>query len=144
MAAPSSTPSVEEVRAATNLNVLRRIDGDIVSVLVSARHVVVYAYDEARGSWQKGDVEGSLFVVARRTVPHHCIVVLNRRGQHNLVENVSDANFRVHLQMPYLMYRNAQRRVTGLWFFSDDERDVVHAQLQAISQQLSAAPPTPA
>lgn len=41
-------------------------------------HVVLYQFNETSQAWDKKNVEGSLFVVARSSEPKHMFVVLNR------------------------------------------------------------------
>ena len=48
-----------------NLSVLQRADRSIKKVLSSAGHVAIYRFFIGNKSWEREDVEGSLFVVER-------------------------------------------------------------------------------
>jgi mRNA-decapping enzyme 1B len=49
----------EEAKRAANLRVLQRADSDIVDILESATHVVLYEFNATSKAWEKRNVEGS-------------------------------------------------------------------------------------
>ena len=51
--------------AALNLAVLQRIDPATVSIVATANHVAIYAFNTASQQWAKRNVEGACFVVER-------------------------------------------------------------------------------
>ncbi|KAG9239248.1 hypothetical protein BJ875DRAFT_220784 [Amylocarpus encephaloides] len=77
-----------------NLAVLRRYHPSIQSILSIAPSAQIYTYVPESSSWNKTDIEGTLFVcqLAPATLSgriHYCIVVLNRRGLDNLIMNMA-------------------------------------------------------
>jgi len=60
--------------------VLQRMDPEIEEVLRAVSHVALYQLDVKKMEWARKDVEGSLFVVKRRSQPRFQFVVLNQRS----------------------------------------------------------------
>jgi len=87
-------------------------------------------------------VEGSLFVVKRRTQPRFQFIVMNRRSTDNLVENLL-GDFEYEVQSPYLLYRNATQEVNGIWFYNPRECEDVANLFQRILTAFSKPPPRP-
>ncbi|TVY48903.1 mRNA-decapping enzyme 1A, partial [Lachnellula occidentalis] len=73
-----------------NLSVLRRHCPSITAILSIAPSAQIYTY--ASGSWNKTEIEGTLFVCqtsgSGSGEPGYVVVVLNRRGLENLVVDV--------------------------------------------------------
>jgi mRNA-decapping enzyme 1B len=84
-------------------------------------------------------VEGSLFVVKRRTQPRFQFVVMNRRSTDNLVEDLL-GEFEYEVQVPYLLYRNAAQEVNGIWFYNPRECEEVAKLFQRILSAFSNKP----
>ena len=60
----SSVTGPVALKLAANLRVLQRLDRSILDILVSASHVAMYSLTAgASPTWEKKDVEGSLFIV---------------------------------------------------------------------------------
>ena len=115
-----------------NLSVLKRRDSAISQVLDMAGHVVMYRFNEDKQSWDRKNVEGSLFVVQRDSAPQHQFVVLNRLSSENLVENINE-DFQMELTEQFLLYRNALQEINGIWFYSATERAAMAELLQNLS-----------
>ncbi|KAJ5919700.1 Decapping enzyme Dcp1 [Penicillium verhagenii] len=67
-----------------NLRVLRRYNPAIAKIISLANYAVVYTFDSTTASWEKINIEGTLFI-CRMTVgelgeERYCIVILNRRS----------------------------------------------------------------
>ena len=152
---PSSAPTrLSEAKMATmdkekqleyNLAVLKRRDAAISGVIDMSGHVVLYRFSEETQSWDRRNVEGSLFVVSRSEEPKYQFVVLNRISSENLVESVS-SDFQMELTDQFLLYRNDQQEISGIWFYSPSERASIAALLQSIvggAQPTAAAAPPP-
>ena len=88
-----------------NLAVLQRRDADISGVVDMAAHVVLYKFSEETQSWERRQVEGSLFIVSRTSDPKYMFVVLNRISSENVVEPVTP-EFQMELTEQFLLYRN--------------------------------------
>ena len=115
-----------------NLAVLRRRDAAILRVLDMAGHVVLYQFNEENKAWDRKNVEGSLFVVERSTAPKHMFVVLNRLSSENLVETV-DESFQTELTEQFLLYRNKESEILGVWFYSPPERAAISELLTTLT-----------
>ncbi|MCO5613480.1 hypothetical protein L7F22_067757 [Adiantum nelumboides] len=122
-----------------NLTVLQRLDEHIQEILFTAAHVTLYDFDVDKCQWSRKDVEGSLFVVKRRTKPRFQFIVMNRRSTTNLVEDVLDG-FECEVQVPYLLYRNAADEVNGIWFYNTRECEEVASLFARISNAYSKIP----
>lgn len=107
-----------------NLAVLKRRDAEISRVLDMAGHVVLYQFNEESKAWDRRNMEGSLFVVERTSEPRHQFVVLNRLSSENLVETIDDT-FQTELTEQFLLYRNLQSEILGVWFYSPPERAAI-------------------
>lgn len=123
-----------------NRTVLQRIDHYIEDILITAGHVTLYEFDVDTCQWSRKDVEGSLFVVKRRTKPRFQFIVMNRRSTENLVEDLLD-DFEYELQVPYLLYRNGAQEVNGIWFYNPRECEQVANLFSRILNAYSKNPP---
>lgn len=121
-----------------NLQVLQRVDPEVEEVLVTAGHVALYHLDVPNMQWGRKDVEGSLFVVKRRTQPRFQFIVLNQRSTANLVQDIL-GEFQCELSKPYLFYRN-NGVVNGIWFFSEQECEEVASLIQRIQGMFNTLP----
>ncbi|KAH9564497.1 hypothetical protein CY35_04G028000 [Sphagnum magellanicum] len=119
-----------------NLTVLQRMDRHVEDILTTAAHVTFYQFSVEDSQWSRKDVEGSLFVVKRRTQPRFQFVVMNRRSTENLVEDLFD-DFVYEVQVPYILYRNATQEVNGIWFYNPRECEEVAKLFQRILSTFS-------
>lgn len=127
----------EDARKEANLRVLQRQDPSIVDILGSATHVVLYEF--VSPSWQKLDVEGSLFLVKRRDMPRFRLLVLNRNSNDNYSVDITD-NFQVSEKDPYLMFKKPDGTIQGIWFHNGPEREQIAALLQKVVKSLDVDP----
>ena len=123
-----------------NLGVLKRRDAAITRILDMAGHVVLYKFNEDTKQWDRKNVEGSLFVVERSTDPLHQFVVLNRLSSENLVESINE-DFQTELNDQFLLYRNLNAEILGVWFYSAPERAAVAKLLDSLTGGQQAAAP---
>ncbi|XP_020267876.1 mRNA-decapping enzyme-like protein isoform X2 [Asparagus officinalis] len=138
-----------------NLTILQRIDPHVEEILITAAHVTFYEFNIELNQWSRKDVEGSLFVVKRNTQPRFQFIVMNRRNAENLVEDILGdfeyeirplvedilGDFEYEIQPSYLLYRNAAQEVNGIWFYNQQECEVVAAIFQRILSAFSKVPP---
>eukprot|EP00899_Mesostigma_viride_P013230 jgi/Mesvir1/21908/Mv01970-RA.1 len=124
-----------------NLAVLQRQDPDIEDVLGTAAHVTLYSFDVNGMQWTRKNVEGSLFVVKRKSAPRFQFIVLNRLSTDNMVEDLL-SGIEFELSPPYLLYRNVRKETSGIWFYDDAECEEVTALLKRISSAFSHALPS--
>eukprot|EP00249_Psilotum_nudum_P012818 c24005_g1_i1 orf=208-1272(+) len=123
-----------------NLTVLQRMDTHVEDILMTAGHVTLYEFNLDVNQWSRKDVEGSLFVVKRRTKPRFQFIVMNRRNTENLVEDLLD-DFEFEVQVPYLLYRNAAQDVNGIWFYNSRECEEVAKLFSRILSAYAKVPP---
>ena len=127
----------DQARKEANLRVLQRQDASVVDILGSATHVVLYEF--ASPSWQKLDVEGSLFLVKKRDVPRFRLLVLNRNSNENYQVDITPS-FQVQEKDPYLMFRKPNGSIQGIWFHDGSERQEMATLLQKVVQSLAVDP----
>lgn len=53
----------------------------LVQLLATAGHVALYDYDQVNVKWSHKGIEGTLFLIKRRTQPYHQFIVLNKKSQ---------------------------------------------------------------
>ncbi len=71
--------SIKTSKVDLNLQTLQRLDAAVTDVRFTLSFCVVYT-TTAASAWEKMDVEGTLFVVARAQDPVYMVKVLNRNG----------------------------------------------------------------
>ena len=120
-----------------NLSVLKRRDANITGIQGTAGHVVLYQFNEESKAWDRKGVEGSLFVVERTSMPKYQFVVLNRLSSENLVETI-DENLQIELTEQFLLYRNSNQEILGVWFYSAPERTTITELLGRLSKAPAA------
>lgn len=142
-------------RREKNLRVLKSIDENVVEVLADYSHVAVYQFDPSLRTWERLDVEGSLFITRSACDPLYSVIVLNKKGDTIVQQKdcfVSPFNdkllfmctgpsdftldilsiMKLSLQMPYIMMRCAavDAPITfGIWSHNEAELDAIYALL---------------
>ncbi len=132
----------KEAQLEYNLGVLKRRDAAITNLVDMAGHVVLYQFNEDSQAWDRRNVEGALFVVERSGDPTYQFIVLNRLSSENLVESIT-ADFQTELTDQFLLYRNLNAEILGIWFYSAPERSAISNLLNSLAEKVAAAP-TPA
>lgn len=102
-----------------------------------------WCFSSSSLQWERKNIEGSLFIVKRRRDPRFQIIVLNRMSVDNLVENILGDSFAYELSKPYIMYRNDENIIHGIWFFEERECDVVSNLLTRILATYQPEPVRP-
>jgi hypothetical protein len=120
-AAANPSRSNEEL----NLAVLRRHWPSILSILHIAAYCVVYQFNEASESWEKADIDGTLFIVNHNTdtegEERFSANILNRRRLENFAYELRDPED-IQVDPKFIILNEGQgedRRVYGLWVFSE-------------------------
>jgi hypothetical protein len=126
--APNHQPSsANPVRSNEDLNlaVLRRHWPTILSILHIAAYCVVYQFNRATTSWEKADIDGTLFIVNHVTdaegEERFSANILNRRRLENFSYELCDPED-VQLDPKFIILNEGDgddRRVHGLWVFSE-------------------------
>ncbi|XP_024397741.1 mRNA-decapping enzyme-like protein [Physcomitrium patens] len=125
-----------------NLTVLQRMDRYVEDILTTAGHVTLFQFDTVTQQWIRKDVEGSLFVVKRRSQPRFQFIVMNRQSTDNLVENLL-GDFEYEVQAPNLLYRNANQETNYILFTNKRECEEVDSLFQRILNAFSKPPSKP-
>ena len=131
-----------ETRRKANLRVLQRIDSNIVDLAITATHVVLYEFSNSKRTWEKKNVEGSLFVTKRSDAPRFKLIVLNRSSTENLEVPIT-ASFQMQVKDPYMIFRDsaaskggADETIRGIWFHDSNERGSVASYLENVVKSL--------
>eukprot|EP00039_Didymoeca_costata_P025118 m.12386 g.12386 ORF g.12386 m.12386 type:complete len:362 (+) comp4644_c0_seq1:196-1281(+) len=124
--------------AELNLRALKRRDASIVKILGTSAHVTAYTFDQAKESWQRKEVEGSLFVFERNEAPYHGLFLMNRLNNNNIremitesvdVQNIDDKAF------PLIIFRTNSDEILGMWFYKSNERHLIYELLQRLHSE---------
>ena len=128
-----------DTRRKANLRVLQRMDRNVVDVAITATHVVLYEYNTntKQSSWEKKNVEGTLFVTKRSDAPRFKLIVLNRNSTENLEIPIT-AIFQMQLKDPYLILRDSPESTEflGIWFHDGNERGQIASYLEQVVNSL--------
>ncbi|TPX61340.1 hypothetical protein PhCBS80983_g01230 [Powellomyces hirtus] len=127
-------------RLAVNLNVLRRHDPTIVSILDSSSHVVVYDFAPETKSWTKKGIEGTMFIFQRSAAPFYGLFVMNRLALENLMV-LLNADMEVQLLQEFVIYRQPDDSVQGLWMYETADRTRIVKTLTTYTELCAASPP---
>lgn len=114
-----------DIRRQANLRSLQRIDPKIQDLGTTVSHVVLYEFSASKKTWEKSNIDGSLFVAKRSDNPMFKLIVLNRSSNENLDVSIT-GTFQMQCSGPYLIFRDSatnSEAVRGLWFHDTEERD---------------------
>jgi mRNA-decapping enzyme 1B len=132
----SNLSVTEQARKQANLRLLQRtVDSNIVDIVQTATHVVLYEY-EAATAWQKTGFEGSLFLA--HSAAAYQLVILNRNSPDNFQMPLA-ADTQLQHDDPFLIFKqkvNGDTRIRGIWFHNADERISMAGVLQKTLQGL--------
>ncbi|KAH8602341.1 Dcp1-like decapping family protein [Bisporella sp. PMI_857] len=112
-----------------NLSVLRRYEPSISTVMSIAASAVIYNFSLTEQTWEKADIEGTLFVcklqpVGNSRIERYGIVVLNKKSFENLMVDMSEVTD-VEITPELLIVRLAQvvgERILGIYIHADKEQ----------------------
>jgi mRNA-decapping enzyme 1B len=126
-----------ETRRKANLRSLQRLDSNIVDLAITATHVVLYEFSNAKRTWEKKNIEGSLFVTKRSDAPRFKLIILNRSSNENLEVPIT-ASFQMQVKDPYMIFRDgcSQDEIRGIWFHDDKERESIGSYLDQVVKSL--------
>jgi mRNA-decapping enzyme 1B len=129
----------EQARKEANLRLLQRsMDRSISNILGSATHVVLYQFQQSSQSWEKSNVEGSLFLAVRPS--GYLLVILNRNSPDNYPIPLSQ-DFQLQHKDPYLIFKQPQSEsnstvIQGIWFPNPNERILMNDLLIQVLTSL--------
>jgi hypothetical protein len=148
---PAVPPAALAQRSNTELNmaVLKRYLPDISDIRSVAANAVVYTLDPETVTWDKANVEGTMFVCKQgKQEARGCIFVLNRKGLDNLIVNLAHVqHIEVKDNLLILAMENkdgdeATSKVLGLFIHADMEstRATNTDLIQALWTEVREAP----
>ncbi|RWS05640.1 mRNA-decapping enzyme 1A-like protein [Dinothrombium tinctorium] len=121
--------SLDDSESDINLRTLKRVDGSIVAIEGSATQVAVYKFSSSINEWERKEIEGSLFVVKRSTIPSYSLVVINRLNTTNMIEAINE-KLDLKLEPPYLLYKNDKSHIYCIWFYDRSECTLIGERIQ--------------
>mmetsp|Transcript_43959 Transcript_43959/g.126936 ORF Transcript_43959/g.126936 Transcript_43959/m.126936 type:complete len:225 (-) Transcript_43959:336-1010(-) len=134
----------EQARKEANLRLLQRsMDQSISNILGNATHVVLYEFSQDSQSWEKSDVEGSMFLAERPS--GYLLVILNRNSRDNYPMELSP-DFQLQHSDPYLIFRQqikGETVIRGIWFPNASERIAMNDMLEKTLEDLKNNPRPP-
>jgi mRNA-decapping enzyme 1B len=135
----------ENARKEANLRLLQRsMDRSISNILGSATHVVLYHFQQSSQTWEKSNVEGSLFLAVKPT--GYLLVILNRNSPDNYPIELSK-DFQLQHNDPYLIFKQPgsgeTSAIRGIWFPNPNERVLMNDLLTQVLATLKNSPPPP-
>ncbi|KAL9645438.1 hypothetical protein ABK040_002636 [Willaertia magna] len=112
-------PNRSNIRQQMNIEVLKRKDKFITSILNTFDHVVLYKYQTKNDEWEKLDVEGTMFIVERNEPnrPTYRFVVMNRKSANDFHQDLTN-NLELQVQLPFIFYKS-KNQIRGIWFYKN-------------------------
>ena len=125
-------------RYETNLRVLKLHYPSITSILLSASYCCAYTFSPESQSWQKSGYEGPLFIVQSTYndgLLHFGLLILNRLNVDNYwIEITADND--IDLVNGYVILRDDQDKISGLWLFEEADRESLCACVSECIERL--------
>jgi mRNA-decapping enzyme 1B len=138
--------ALEQARKEANLRLLQRSsDPTISNILGSATHVVLYQFQQSTQTWEKSNVEGSLFLAVRPL--GYLLIIVNRNSPDNFILSL-ERDFQLQHKDPYLIFKQQGKQqqqgqttiIRGIWFPNPQERVEMNDLLTQVLQTLRMAP----
>merc|ERR1719230_747669 len=118
-------------------------DPEIDQVVVHSKFVVAYwlQQDQPNPGWRKANIEGPVYLVRRRTAPRFQLLVKNQFSTNDLLDDCH-ADWELDCQKNYVFYKveDASKRIRGLWFHDDSEREKLEAALEKTLEEIRTKP----
>lgn len=137
VAMPSTV--IEQARFKGMLESLQHQDSDIDHIVVYSKFVVAYLLqqDGPNPGWRKANIEGPVYLVHRRSNPRYQLLVKNQFSTNDLLDNLHP-EWELDCQKNYVFYKveDAAKRIRGLWFHDDAERQKFEASLEKTLSEI--------
>lgn len=134
----------DQVHYRCMLEGVREADPAVESILAYSKFVVTYQMSPEISSpgWRRGDVEGPVYLVRRRSFPRYRIVIVNQFGEEDLIDSVHP-EWELDCQANYVFYKveSATEHIRGLWFHDDAHRLRMQTALDHVLQELRCSGP---
>ncbi|KAJ6110702.1 Decapping enzyme Dcp1 [Penicillium sp. IBT 16267x] len=133
---PQQPPPPLRSNEELNNRVLRRHNPEITDVISLANYAVIYTFNPASTTWEKTNIEGTLFVCSMTPGPlgeeRYTVFLLNRRSLENFESRLTGAE-NVEVTEEYVILKEDMDkdveskagannyRVYGIWIYSENE-----------------------
>ena len=64
-------------------------------------------------------------MVQRNQEPFYRFIVMNRLNTNDVIEDITP-NLELQSSSPFLLYKNKQNEINGIWFYQAEERESVY------------------
>ena len=146
-ASPYAAPPTTRSNTDLNFSVLKRYLPALNTILLIAPSAVIYKFMPNEQTWERADIEGTLFVCQLDSLPSQpkkerfCVVVLNRKGLENLIVEMRKVQ-EVEMQLEFLILRwmeETGERVVGFHIHAveEDTRDKTVKLIQECWEAVS-------
>ncbi|BET03316.1 Dcp1-like decapping family [Nesidiocoris tenuis] len=119
-----------------NVSALKLKDPYFKDILDMATHVALYNYNSDTQSWEKTEVEGAYFIYSRTKEPFYYALIMNRLNTSDHIEYI-DENVELQLDEPFILYKNAQGLVHGIWFYDREDCSRISKLIERLSHEIA-------
>jgi len=137
---------MEQPRFKGMLESLQLQDPEITQIIVYSKFVVAYLLqqDGVNPGWRKANIEGPVYLVRRCVAPFYQLLVKNQLHMNDLLDSLHP-DWELDCQKNYVFYKvqDTSKRIRGLWFQDDAERQKIEATLERTLQEIRAQPGEP-
>eukprot|EP00834_Sanchytrium_tribonematis_P004411 NODE_216_length_12483_cov_2.137516.p6 type:complete len:210 gc:universal NODE_216_length_12483_cov_2.137516:838-209(-) len=127
------------LRYQINLRVLKRLNAQILSILNTASHAVLYEFMTDENQWSKLNIEGPMFIYRKSQISYTGLFLLNRLDLENFEMEL--LNCVVTYKDPYIMIQDKEK-IYGIWIHDSIERETMYSFTQK-GITMAENPPTP-
>jgi len=118
-----------------NFKTLKKADPYIERIVVSCSNTALYNFNTKRAEWERTEVEGTLFLFQREAEPKYGFTIMNRLNPENHIEPVTrQLDFQIN--PPFILYKNSENEIRGLWFFSSEECQKIGNRIQELVKEV--------
>merc|ERR1719201_2583383 len=121
------------------LGMLHDMDADVDHIVAYFKFAVAYLLQQEppNQGWCKANIEGPLYIVRRRSAPRFQLIVKNQSSSNDLVDRLHPDWELDCGQKNYVFYKveDPSKRVRGLWFHDDAERQALEQVLEKILEE---------
>lgn len=112
----------EELINKLNLEVLRRLDKEIQTILYRSRYAALHELDRASKIWHACEKAGPLFIVKRASEPFLEFFLLNQKNNIDYEEEIfTEMKIDVKLDENFLFFETKKGAIKGLWVSEGEE-----------------------
>lgn len=124
------------------LDGLQAIDPEIDTKIAYSKHVVSYVLSQEGGtaSWKKADIQGTGYLVRRKTEPKYRLFVKSELSSGDLLDTPHPL-WELDCKPNYIFYKteDPSKPIKGLWFNDDSERMKFEEMIQGFIDEMRSA-----